>query len=143
MKEIIVKSDGDTHLSIHILDESKLSIKITDGYDFYTFMDFTLEEIEDLQEAISIMKDRLKSKLSNITDKSDKLSDKKSDNVSNVNQQDKKNTAFWEKYNDIIKQIALGEKIEYKIGNYWYTINEIVGDLKSLPLSDCRIRKNK
>lgn len=99
MKEIIVKNDGRDIFSLEIVNEN-LRIYIGDnqmGSSEY----FTLEEIDDLQEAISIMKDRLKRNLLDITDKSDKKSDKVSDteqkvvkNVSNNEQKVEKKLTY-------------------------------------------------
>ena len=182
MKEIIVKREDDVDLSLEIIEDKFLRVNLSECGVENQFMDFALEEIDDLQESISIMKDRLERKLSDKKETFDceivpapdfsllaELTGGKliiesikndSDNVfikgklikkdistvnvvSNNEQKDKKNTSFWEKYDDISRQVALGEEKEYKIGNYWYTINEIVGDLASQPLSDCRIRKPK
>ena len=137
MKEIIVKNDGQDVFSLEIY-EDKLRIYIGDN-EMGSSEDFSIEEIDDLQQSISIMKDRLERKLSNITDKSDKMSD----NVISTEQKLEEESVFLKKYNEISKQVALGEKVEYKIGNDWYIITEIIGDLASQPLLDCRIRKNK
>ena len=180
MKEIIVKNDGQDVFSLEIY-EDKLRIYIGDNA-MGSSEDFSIEEIDDLQEAISIMKDRLQRNLSDkdqnfnceivptpdfsllaeltggkliiesIKNDSDNVFIKGKlmkndistvDVVSNNEGKVTENADFWKKYNEISKQLALGEKVEYKIGESWYTINEIVGDLESLPLLDCRIRKNK
>ena len=64
MEEIIVKrEDIDTYTSIEITDENKLRIQMRiDEAGMHE--DFALEEIDDLIEAISIIKDRLERKLS-------------------------------------------------------------------------------
>lgn len=66
MKEIIVKRDGTCITMLEIVDNI-LRLNIEDHECNYN-MDFTLEEIDDLQEAISIMKDRLERNLSNKAD---------------------------------------------------------------------------
>ena len=68
MQEIIVKrEDIDTYTSIEITDENKLRIQMCiDEAGMHA--DFALEKIDDLIEAISIMKDRLERKLSNKKD---------------------------------------------------------------------------
>ena len=135
MKEIIVKREDDVDLSLEIIEDKFLRVNLSECGVENQFMDFALEEIEELQQSISIMKDRLESKLSNTKDKPN--------NVTPTEQKVAENIDLWRKYNEIRKQVALGEKIEYKIGDFWYTFPEIVGDLKSQPLLDCRIRKNK
>ena len=64
MQEIIVKrEDIATYTSIEITDENKLRIQMRiDETGMY--VDFALEEIDDLIESISSMKDRLEHKLS-------------------------------------------------------------------------------
>ena len=84
MKEIIVKRDDDINLSLEIVGDNFLRVNLTECGCDNQFMDFALEEIDDLQEAISIMKDRLKRNLLDITDKSDKKSDKVSDTEQKV-----------------------------------------------------------
>ena len=62
MREIIVKrEDIDTYTSIEITDENKLRIQMRiDEAGMHE--DFALEEIDDLIESISSMKDRLERK---------------------------------------------------------------------------------
>ena len=71
MEEIIVKrEDIDTYTSIEITDENKLRIQMRiDEAGMHE--DFALEEIDDLIESISIMKDRLERKLSDNKDNFD------------------------------------------------------------------------
>lgn len=61
MKEIIVKRDG-THITMLEIVDNILRLNIEDHECNYN-MDFTLSEIDELQEAISIMKDRLERKM--------------------------------------------------------------------------------
>lgn len=65
MQEIIVKRDGiDEYTSLEITEDNELKIQMRiDERGMHET--FTLEEIDDLQEAISIMKDRLQRNLSN------------------------------------------------------------------------------
>lgn len=68
MKEIIVKQDDvDKYTSITTTEDNKLKIRMR-IYNEGMCETFTLEEIDDLQEAISIMKDRLERNLSNKKD---------------------------------------------------------------------------
>ena len=62
MKEIILKRYGSSVFLLEILEDN-LRIYIGDN-DMGASEDFSLEEIDDLQEAISIMKDKLSRKLS-------------------------------------------------------------------------------
>lgn len=68
MKEIILKRDGiDEYTSLEITEDNELKIQMRiDERGMHET--FTLEEIDDLQEAISIMKDRLERNLSNKAD---------------------------------------------------------------------------
>ena len=63
MKEIILKRYGSSVFLLEILEDN-LRIYIGDN-NMGASEDFSLEEIDDLQEAISIMKDKLSRKLSN------------------------------------------------------------------------------
>lgn len=62
MKEIIVKREDDSDLSLEIIENEFLRVSIRECGEGIQFMDFTLSEIDDLQEAISIMKERLQRK---------------------------------------------------------------------------------
>lgn len=63
MKEIIVKREDDSDLSLEIIENEFLRVSIRECGEGIQFMDFTLSEIDDLQEAISIMKDKLERKM--------------------------------------------------------------------------------
>ena len=84
MKEIILKRYGSSVFLLEILEDN-LRIYIGDN-DMGASEDFSLEEIDDLQEAISIMKDKLSRKLSNKND--NVTSDKQKDvNIVSDNEQ--------------------------------------------------------
>jgi len=82
MKEIIVKREDDIDLSLEIIENEYLRVSIRECGEGIEFMDFTLEEIDDLQEAISILKDRLKRNLSNKKDIVTPTEQKDAENVS-------------------------------------------------------------